>query len=250
MDLRHKVVREVAIVYALVFAATFGVMRLRAIPAAKDYVHLSVGAIFLLAALHMARREGGLERFGMALGGLLQPPEDDAGNPGPFGLYELLRTLRRAAPSGFRETLVAVGLASIIFPPFAIGFAWWHEPVGQLHLSLSDDFVSFALAQLIVVGLPEEAFFRGYVQTRLAEAAGGDPKAALRHPAVIVAQSALFAVIHLVDFQWAKLAVFFPGLLFGLMRAWRGGIGAAIVLHALSNVYADFLERGWLHIDP
>ncbi|MCC6875407.1 MAG: CPBP family intramembrane metalloprotease, partial [Sandaracinaceae bacterium] len=38
----------------------------------------------------------------------------------------------------------------------------------------------------------------------------------------------------------------FPGLLFGWMRARRGGIGAALVLHALSNVLADVLERGWL----
>ena len=34
-------------------------------------------------------------------------------------------------------------------------------------------------------------------------------------------------------------------LLFGWMRAWRGGIGAAALVHALSNVYGDMLARGW-----
>ena len=42
------------------------------------------------------------------------------------------------------------------------------------------------------------------------------------------------------------VAVFFPGLLFGWLRARRGGIGAAIAVHALSNVLAELLVRGWL----
>ena len=36
----------------------------------------------------------------------------------------------------------------------------------------------------------------------------------------------------------AKLATFFPGLLFGWLRAWRGGIGAAIAF-PLSGCAAD-----------
>ncbi|HJL19019.1 MAG TPA: glutamic-type intramembrane protease, partial [Sandaracinaceae bacterium LLY-WYZ-13_1] len=36
------------------------------------------------------------------------------------------------------------------------------------------------------------------------------------------------------------------GLLFGWLRAWRGGIGAAMLLHAMSNVLAEILEEGWL----
>ena len=43
-----------------------------------------------------------------------------------------------------------------------------------------------------------------------------------------------------------ELATFFPGLLFGWLRARRDGIGAAVVLHALSNLFAETLVRGWL----
>jgi membrane protease YdiL (CAAX protease family) len=67
------------------------------------------------------------------------------------------------------------------------------------------------------------------------------------HAGVLVTQAALFALVHLAtepDVQ--KLAVFFPGLLFGWLRAWRGGIGAAILFHAMSNVLAEILVRGWL----
>ena len=63
----------------------------------------------------------------------------------------------------------------------------------------------------------------------------------------LVIQAALFALVHfVVDGQPERLAVFFPGLLFGWIRARRGGIGAAILFHALSNLYADVLVRGWL----
>jgi membrane protease YdiL (CAAX protease family) len=57
----------------------------------------------------------------------------------------------------------------------------------------------------------------------------------------------LFAAIHfLVEPHPARLAVFFPALLFGWTRAWRGGIGAALVLHAMSNLYSEILARSWL----
>ena len=35
-------------------------------------------------------------------------------------------------------------------------------------------------------------------------------------------------------------------LLFGLIRARRGGIGAALVFHALCNLLSEVLTRGWL----
>ena len=49
-----------------------------------------------------------------------------------------------------------------------------------------------------------------------------------------------------LDLAPERLAVAFPALLFGWLRAWRGGIGAALLVHAASNVYADILVRGWL----
>ena len=56
-----------------------------------------------------------------------------------------------------------------------------------------------------------------------------------------------FALIHFASIpDPQRLAVFFPGLLFGWVRAWRGGIGAAMLLHAMSNVLAEMLEKGWL----
>jgi hypothetical protein len=243
---------EVLGVFALAALATFGITRLGdALPGLEGYTHLLFGALFLVVAVKLAQREpGGMRRHGIALAGLLTPPDpDDERPPGPLGLYDLARALRDALPAGLREAGIALATAAVIFPPFVVGFWWWHEPRHPFSPTWPDELGSFALTQLLVVALPEEAFFRGYVQTRLHD----------RWPPTVrvlgarldlrawLLQAALFAAVHFVSIPHpARLAVFFPGLLFGWLRAWRGGVGAAMLLHAMSNVLAEVLETGWL----
>jgi len=101
------------------------------------------------------------------------------------------------------------------------------------------------LVHLLVVALPEETFYRGYVQARLAplfrrriRVLGAD----LGAPVVVA--SALFALSHLVAIPAPfRLAVFFPGLLFGWLRERTGSLVAPVVLHALSNVLLAVLVR-------
>ncbi|MDQ3036087.1 MAG: MrtC family glutamic-type intramembrane protease [Myxococcota bacterium] len=248
----RRVIREVALVYVGVCVATAALGALRAIPAARDAAHLGIAALFLFVPLYLARRSpGGARHYGIDLGGLLEaePSDDDDRSPGPLGLYDLARTLRRSLPSALRELGAALGVAAIVFPPFVVGFWLWHRPGHSFTWSLPPDLASFALTQIVLVGLPEEALFRGYVQTRLHDAL--PPRRTILgapvHVGVLIAQAALFALVHLAtEPHPAKLAVFFPGLLFGWMRAWRGGIGAAILFHAMSNVLAEILVRGWL----
>lgn len=243
--------REVFLVYGAVTAVTVGATQLpRVLPGFAGYEHLFVGAAFLLTAVKRAQREpGGMRRFGVDLAGLLTPPDpDDERRPGPLGLYDLARAIRAAFPAGLRETGVALGLATLIFPPFVIGYQLYHQPTHAFVFNWPDEIVAFALTQLVVVALPEEAFFRGYVQTRLTdlwptERSWLGAKLGLRP---LLLQAALFALIHFASIPHpARLAVFFPALLFGWVRAWRGGIGAAMLLHALSNVLAHVLEEGW-----
>lgn len=258
----RKALREVVLVYLAVTAATVLITRLRALASANDYVHLLVGALFLVTAVKLAERQrDGLRRYGIDLGGVLAPPEPDeptdttdtaADAPRPrrrSAVLELWDALRDATPAALRETAVALGVVAVVFPPFALAFRFWHDPPHPFVLRIPADLASFALAQLVVVALPEEALFRGYVQTRLGDAfprtirlLGVDVS-----PVALVGQAALFGFMHFaVDLAPERLAVAFPALLFGLVRAWRGGIGAALLVHAMSNVYADFLVRGWL----
>jgi membrane protease YdiL (CAAX protease family) len=99
------------------------------------------------------------------------------------------------------------------------------------------------LTQVIVIAIPEELFFRGYLQGRLEERwPPGRRLAGAPIGWAIVLTSALFALGHvLVDFDLQRLAVFVPGLVFGWMRARTGSIAPGAAFHALCNVYSDVL---------
>jgi membrane protease YdiL (CAAX protease family) len=233
-------------VYLLVCAAVFAVTRLEHLPTVGRYVHLAVAATFLLTAVRLTRRDP--PHYGVALGGLLEPSDDERPG-GPLGLFELARALRNAMPSALTELGLALVVAAVVFPLYTIGYYAWTEPAGGFALSLPPKLASFVLAQLIVVALPEEAFFRGYLQTSLSDAEKRRVRivGAELAPLAWLTQAILFAGIHfLVEPHPARLAVFFPALLFGWVRAWRGGIGAALALHAMSNLYSEILSRSWL----
>lgn len=191
-----------------------------------------VGGIFLGATwlLVLRRRENDVRAWGLALGGVLEIP------PSPWS---------RSA----REAAVAIGwallLAALIFPPFAVGFArWWH--VRSLAWSAPPKLLDAALGQLVVVALPEEAFFRGYLQSALDRAWPRRLRVfgAELGPAILVT-SAIFALGHLATVpNPGRLAVFFPSLVFGWLRARTGGIGAGLVFHAMCNLLSDGLFRG------
>ena len=246
-DRPRAILREVALVYVGVGILTIGLTQLLAVDGVKDYVHLLVGALFLWSAMRLAQREDdGPRRFGIDLGGVLGPGDPDRGY-----FADLFAAIRRALPSGLLEIAVAVFAAMIIFPPFAYAFFWWNSPGQPFLWRPPQDLAGFAMTQLIVVALPEEAFFRGYLQTRLRDVFAKRVRflgAEVSVPALIL-QAALFAALHFfVDLEPARLAVFFPGLLFGYFRTLRGGIGAAMVFHAMSNVFSEILVGGWL--DP
>ena len=103
--------------------------------------------------------------------------------------------LRRA----WRSVAVALVPMLIVFPPFVLGFAWWwNPPHAFLFERLPDGYWNIALAQFLVVALPEEALFRGYIQTRLSDRWPGERKwlgASLDVRAWVLC-AALFAVIH------------------------------------------------------
>lgn len=95
------------------------------------------------------------------------------------------------------------------------------------------------LAQLIAVALPEEVFYRGYLQGRLAQAFPRRRRilgAQVSVPAVFWT-SVLFALGHfLLDLNPQRLAVFFPSLLFGWLRSFTPTLAGSIAYHALCNV--------------
>jgi membrane protease YdiL (CAAX protease family) len=98
------------------------------------------------------------------------------------------------------------------------------------------------------VALPEELFFRGYVQGRLEEA--WPPTRTLLGARVGVAwivTAALFGLGHfLVTFEPQMLSRFFPGLVFGWMFARTRSILPGTIFHAACNLIMAILGASLL----
>ena len=111
-----------------------------------------------------------------------------------------------------------------------------------IHIGRSVGWIPLAiLVQLLLVALPEEFFYRGYLQGRLNRVYRRRYKLGPFHTsAPILITSALFALGHFViGFDFHRLAVFFPALAFGWLRDRTGGIGASIVFHAACNLMVE-----------
>jgi membrane protease YdiL (CAAX protease family) len=169
---------------------------------------------------------------GMSLGGLLDPE--------PI-------SLRRLAGATARAVAWSLAVALVILPPFWLGYVIWWAPTEPFSPAPIADLLEDAPGQLLVIALPEEAFYRGYLQSALDRA--WPPRwrvlGAELGPALIVA-AALFALGHiLTEVHVNRLAVFFPALLFGWLRARTGGIGASVCVHALCNLFASYLAKSY-----
>lgn len=166
-----------------------------------------------------------------------------------------------------RRGLVIAAIAiAIIVPVFAVGYVAFYEvacksdllanlvPRGMcsryggldaIHApALGAKLLEFCAVQLVVVALPEELFFRGFLLGLLEQRfpparrwLGGGIGLAL------VLSSLAFALIHLPkDGDPRALATFFPGLLFGWMRSATGSILAPTLTHAASNILIRVLD--------
>ncbi|RME76053.1 MAG: CPBP family intramembrane metalloprotease [Planctomycetota bacterium] len=144
--------------------------------------------------------------------------------------------------------------AAVVFPPFVLawfayfGTAGWRPPAPTVALSAFGWHTLWA-------ALPEELFFRGYVQTRLHDRWPPAPRRGLWPPLLdraVLAAAALFAITHLAyePAPWSvaglgRLATFFPGVLFGALRAQTGGLLAPVLFHAACNALLESLQAGY-----
>ncbi|MCO4760004.1 MAG: CPBP family intramembrane metalloprotease [Myxococcales bacterium] len=100
-------------------------------------------------------------------------------------------------------------------------------------------------SQFLVIALPEEIFFRGWVLGRLRVALPARRRLlGVPFGSAHVLSAALFALIHLVAVPSAhRLLVFFPGLLFAWLTERSRSVIAPAVNHTLSNVLLNVVSR-------
>ncbi len=174
-----------------------------------------------------------------------------------------------------RSVKIALGYIAIVFPFFVVGFVVFHDlacdpdsilgPLAQPGMCfgfdgwasahwpdigiMSDDLIKLSLefifVQVVVVALPEELFFRGLIHELCERAL--PPKRKFLGGGIgwaLIISSAIFAIGHLtVTFDARRLAVFFPGLVFGWMRSSTGSIMAGVIAHTASNVFILALQE-------
>ena len=233
-----------------VAALVTGVVTVASAVLPDKYVATVVGFVFLGATWALVWRgdDQRVEDAGLALGGIVLPGKLDVGR------------LVRSVAQAFGWALV---LAAITFVPFFFGWRYFWQPRGSFALHVEPlDALNEVFGQLVIIALPEEAFYRGYLQSRLDQAMPGftrrrDPATGELVPVrlrifgasvgpALLATSLIFALGHFATIREpARLAVFFPSLVFGWLRYRTKGIGAGIAFHAMCNLFTEMLGKGF-----
>src|ERR1019366_2661902 len=165
------------------------------------YVATVVGLVFFGATwLFVWRRDGEeVVRSGLAFGGAVL-----------HGPLDVRRVLREA----WGAVRWAIGLSVLTFGPFYVGWRLWAHYVWHSHHRFVFAFspleaLNEIAGQFVIIALPEEAFYRGYLQPRLDEiwAPRWRVLGAPFGPAIVVT-SVIFALGHLATQRDpARLAV-------------------------------------------
>lgn len=145
-----------------------------------------------------------------------------------------------------RSFVVFLIAALIVFPFFFLGAHIWekiiYNAIGPNWVLLPDLF-KVTFFQLIMIALPEEFFFRGYMQSAFNSIYPKKWKflGASLGPAWIIT-AFIFAFVHsFIVLQWWHFAIFFPALVFGYLRERTGSITAPILFHTVSNIAINWI---------
>jgi membrane protease YdiL (CAAX protease family) len=144
--------------------------------------------------------------------------------------------------SGYGQDLKLAALVGlIVFPLFGVGFHLFHTVfLGQnFQPTWPVRSVPYLfLEHILFIALPEEVFYRGWMQTVLSKRIPARVKIWGGEFGLSVwITSTLFALGHLAATPSpGRLAVFFPSLLFGWLRSRSNGLIAPILIHGLANV--------------
>jgi membrane protease YdiL (CAAX protease family) len=225
---RARIVAEALGAFAAATLIAALLYHAQGVPFIRYNLHALVALVFLALPQLLLKKHGGIERYGFTL----QPPA--------IGL-----------------TIAALAIL-VVLPLFSAGFVIFMRQlcahaatlvpgscarVLHPHWRLPPDFAWLSLAQLLVVALPEELFFRGYLQGRLEEALPPTVNVfGARLGWAWILAAALFALGHyLVSFEPQMLTRFFPGLVFGWMYARTRSILAGTIFHAACNLIMALL---------
>ncbi|MGC4115871.1 MAG: MXAN_2755 family glutamic-type intramembrane protease [Myxococcales bacterium] len=221
--------REAILLWVAAFAA---IAITRAIPFTSGYAKAVAAVAFLyLPGMVVWRRNQDYRDYGATLAGWQR------GAAWGLGLSLAVLPIFTVCFFGFVELLKDL-------PAWLQGILAPYPKDSSFHFRLPDRFLAHVVDQFLVVALPEELFYRGYMQQRLRAAwpEGGRTLWGVKLGRAFWVTQILFALGHLAEPHPWRLAVFFPALVFGWLREKTGTILPGTLFHALSNLTVLVLE--------
>ncbi len=130
------------------------------------------------------------------------------------------------------------------------GYALLHYTFAKLSFgatfepTLHPEIGSLIVTHVLIIGLSEEVFFRGYLQTELNRSLGRPYQLwGARIGWALVVASLLFGLCHVIYGDWSRMRVAFFGLLAGWLRERTDGVVVPTIYHGMANVLYDFMQR-------
>lgn len=138
-------------------------------------------------------------------------------------------------------------LILLVFPIYTSGFYIFHAiMLGKTFILIRPpDLFSSILFHTFFAALPEETFYRGFIQELINRDFGKNWNTfGIKWGPSVIITSLLFAIGHYIIIPHPfRLAVFFPSLLFGILKEKDNNITLPFIFHALSNIYSTNLEK-------
>lgn len=133
-----------------------------------------------------------------------------------------------------KGVLIGLGVSAVLLSIYTAVIYFYGLYVGQ-KLVINSLPVAFILTQLLMVALPEEVFFRGYLQNKIGNNIKG-----------IIIVSLLFAVGHFITLCLGgghniaicsqAILTFFPSLVMGYLYLKTKRLWASIIFHFFANI--------------
>jgi membrane protease YdiL (CAAX protease family) len=136
----------------------------------------------------------------------------------------------------------------VTFPPFLLahhGYQLWRGASGY-HFAVPPDLLDIFLKNTFLVALPEEMFYRGFLEHRLDRLWPTVRWFVVPLSRTVVLASALFALGHFLgEYNPARLGPFFPAFVFSMLVRRGGSMAGAVFYHGASNAFSALLFAGY-----
>ena len=146
-----------------------------------------------------------------------------------------------------KKSFVDFALVSLILFPVSFVVNGFYQKIifgAQYHPAELPHLLIYIGTQIFLIALPEEFFFRGYMQQNLSEVWPATKKfLGVPFGRAQIFTAIIFALSHsLITVAWWHAFIFFPALVFGWLREKTGTIWAGVLFHAACNVFSYWVR--------